>query len=61
MLNEYANLIHGVGAQEAELERFIDSIAPCPAWRRRSEAVMSTLGSLPRRALRKATCGIRRR
>ena len=45
--------IHGIVEQEAELERFINTLSPCPAWRRRTEELSATLGSLPRRALRR--------
>jgi hypothetical protein len=40
--------IHGVLAQESELERFITQVAPCPEWRRRLEAAQTRLTGLTR-------------
>lgn len=41
--------VHGVAAQEAELERFVNTLAPCPAWRARIEA-LSAIARTARRA-----------
>ena len=49
--------IHGLGAQEAELERFIETTAPCPSWRRHGEAAAAGLKSVPRRVLRRLRAG----
>ena len=48
--------IHGVPAQEAELERFVNEVAPCPGWLRRLEQArdqFATARSLPSRAWRR--------
>lgn len=42
--------IHGVGAQEAELERFVHAIVPRPSWMYRLDAAVRETVSFPRRA-----------
>src|SRR5438128_1904350 len=43
--------IHGLAAQEAELERFINTLSPCPPWKRQAEALSTSLKNLFQRAL----------
>ena len=48
--------VHGLAAQEAELERFINTLAPIPAWRAGAEALSATgrmATKLPSRAWRR--------
>jgi hypothetical protein len=52
--------IHGLAGQEAELERFIDTLSPCPVWMRRTEELSATVRSLPRRALRRLSRAVMR-
>jgi hypothetical protein len=43
--------IHGVAAQELELERFVDRYAPCPRWRRAVEGAVHWASALPARVV----------
>ena len=46
--------IHGLEAQEAELERFVRATCPYPPWRRSLDRANRWLGALPGRAIRRA-------
>jgi hypothetical protein len=47
-------VLHGIAAQEEELERFVNRDAPCPAWRRTMEGTHSWAHAGPHRIARKA-------
>ena len=45
--------IHGVEAQERELEQFVNRFAPCPLWRRTSEDAASAAATFSQRLVNK--------